>query len=292
MMRRSGLKPDPTASTIFGISHGEIFSLNTNKPIIIDTHAHLEGEEYAADCNEMIARAVEAGVQRIVTCGTTVDSSGKAVALTEKYSQVYATVGIHPQEIAGATHDDIRRIAELAKHPKVVGLGEMGLDFHRSVVHKDEQIEGLKRQLELASELKLPVVLHTRKAVDEVIEILKEWLKKSPADSPGVIHCFQENETVAKTFLEMGFYLAFGGYISYPNSHLEDVINSVPKDRLLVETDSPYLPPQKYRGQRNEPAYIALTVERMAVMLGITPEQTADLTTENAMRLFNLNKSM
>jgi TatD DNase family protein len=162
----------------------------------------------------------------------------------------------------------------------------MGLDFHRSVVHKDEQIQVLKWQLELAGEAKLPVILHTRKAVDEIIEILKEWLKKSPVESPGVIHCFQENETMAKTFLEMGFYLAFGGYISYPNSHLQDVINSIPKNRLLVETDAPYLPPQKFRGQRNEPAYIALTVERMAKILEMTPEQAAEMTTENATQLF------
>jgi TatD DNase family protein len=265
--------------------------LNTNKPIIIDTHAHLEGEEYAEDCDAMIARAVDAGVQRIITCGTTVESSEKAVALTEKYPQVYAAVGIHPQEIAGVKRSDIVRIGELARQTNVVALGEMGLDFHRSVVHKDEQIQGLKWQLELASELRLPVVLHTRKAVDEIIEILKEWLKKSPVDSPGVIHCFQENETVAKTFLEMGFYLAFGGYITYPNSHLQNVINSVPKDRLLVETDCPYLPPQKYRGQRNEPSYIALTVEKMAMMLGMTTEEVAELTTANALRLFKFQNT-
>lgn len=260
--------------------------MKTNKPVIIDTHAHLEGDEYIDDRDAVIARAVEAGVTRIITCGTGVESSIKGIALTEKYPQVYASIGVHPQECSGVQQADIHRLKELAKHPKVAALGEMGLDFHRSVVHKDEQIQVLQWQLELASEAKLPVILHTRKAVDEIIEILKEWLKKAPVESPGVIHCFQESETVAKTFLDMGFYLAFGGYISYPNSHLQDVIKSVPKDRLLVETDAPYLPPQKFRGQRNEPAYIALTVERMAEILEMTPEQVAELTTENANQLF------
>jgi TatD DNase family protein len=265
--------------------------LNSTKPFIIDTHAHLDGEEFDADRDEVIARAVEAGVQKIISCGTGVDSSEKTIALAEKYPQVYAAVGVHPQESLGIQKSDITRIGELAKQPKVVALGEMGLDFHRSVVHKDEQIQVLKWQLELADELKLPVVLHTRAAVNEIIEILKEWLKKYPVESPGVIHCFQESETAAKAFLEMGFYLAFGGYISYPNSHLQDVINSVPKDRLLVETDCPYLPPQQYRGKRNEPAYVALTVQRMAEMMGMGTEEVTSLTTENAQRLFKFQNT-
>ena len=262
--------------------------MNTLKLSIFDTHAHLDADEFAADCDAVIERAVAAGVNQIITAGTSVESSERAIALAEKYPQVYAAVGIHPQEIAGVRKDDITRIVELAKHPRVVALGEMGLDFYRKLVSRDEQIKGLKWQLELAGELRLPVIVHNRQATNEMIEILGDWVKKSDVKTPGVIHCFQENATNAVIFLEMGFYLAFGGYIGYPTSSLAEVIKTIPKNRLLVETDCPYLPPQKYRGHRNEPAYITLTVETMAGILGITTETVARQTTENAKTLFKL----
>ena len=262
--------------------------MNTIKTSIIDTHAHLDGEEFDIDRDAVIARAVEAGVTRIITCGTAVDSSVKTIALAEKYPQVFAAVGIHPQEIDGVQKTDITKIAELAKHPKVVALGEMGLDFHRSILRKEEQVQGLKWQLEMAGELHLPVIIHVRQATNEMIEILGEWIKKSHVGSPGVIHCFQENIAVAQTFLGMGFYLAFGGYIGYPSSRLAAIIKSIPQDRLLVETDSPYLPPQKYRGERNEPSYITWTVDKLAEIIGTTSEAVAMQTKENAKRLFRV----
>jgi TatD DNase family protein len=262
--------------------------LNNPKISIIDTHAHLDADEFAGDLDTVIARALEAGVNRIITAGTSIESSEKVIALAEKYPQVYAAVGIHPQEIADVKKTDIRRIGELAKHPKVVALGEMGLDFHRNVVHRDEQIQGLKWQLELASALHLPVIIHVRQATDDMIKILDEWVSASHTEAPGVIHCFQESMPVAKMFLEMGFYLSLGGYISYPSSHLSTVINSIPQNRLLVETDCPYLPPQKYRGKRNEPAYITFTADKMAEILGMSTEMVANLTTENAKKLFSL----
>jgi TatD DNase family protein len=262
--------------------------LNTPKLNIIDTHAHLEGEEFAADFEAMLGRAAEAGVSRIITCGTSLESSEKTIALAEKYPQIFAAVGIHPQEMHNAQKSDIERIAELTKNPKVVALGEMGLDFHRSAVHREEQIQGLKQQLELACELRLPVIIHNRQSTKEMIEILGEWVKKSQVKTPGVIHCFQENADNARVFLEMGFYLAFGGYIGYPKSLMAEVIKIVPESRLLAETDAPYLPPQKFRGQRNEPAYIVYTVERMAEVLGKPKEEVAEITTENASRLFGL----
>ena len=260
--------------------------MNTSKISIIDTHAHLEGEEFAADLEAMLDRAGEAGVSRIITAGTNVESSEKGVALAQKYPQIFAAVGIHPQEMHNAQKSDIEKIAELAKNPKVVALGEMGLDFHRSTVYRDEQIQGLKRQLELVGELRLPVIIHNRQSTKEMIEILGEWVQKSQIKTPGVIHCFQENADNARVFLEMGFYLAFGGYIGYPKSLMAEVIKIVPEERLLVETDAPYLPPQKFRGQRNEPAYIVYTVERMAEVLGKDKKEVANFTTENACRLF------
>ena len=260
--------------------------MNTPKLNIIDTHAHLDGEEFTGDFEAMLARAIEAGVSRIITCGTTLESSEKAIALAEKYPQIFAAVGIHPQEIHNAQKSDIEKIAELAKNPKVVGIGEMGLDFHRKVVHEEEQIQGLKRQLELARELRLPVIIHNRQATKEMIEVLGDWVQKAQVKTPGVIHCFQENAENARIFLEMGFYLAFGGYIGYPKSLMAEVIKTVPENQLLAETDAPYLPPQKYRGQRNEPAYIRFTVEKMAGILGLSAERAAEITTENAYRVF------
>jgi TatD DNase family protein len=260
--------------------------LNNSKVNIIDTHAHLDGEEFAEDFEAMIGRAVEAGVSRIVTAGTSVESSEKAMALAEKYPQIFGAVGIHPQEIHNAQKADIQKIAELAKNPKVVAIGETGLDFHRSIVHRDEQMQCLKWQLELAGELRLPVIIHNRQSTKEMIEILGDWVQKSQVKTPGVIHCFQENAENARVFLEMGFYLAFGGYIGYPKSQMAEVIKIVPENRLLAETDAPYLPPQKFRGQRNEPAYIVYTVARMAEVLGKTKKEAADFTTENAGRLF------
>jgi TatD DNase family protein len=260
--------------------------LNTPKLAIIDTHAHLDADEFADDCDAVIKRAVEAGVNRIITCGTSVESSKKAIALAEKYPQVYASMGVHPQEIIDVWQSDIREIAQLAKHPRVVAIGEIGLDFYRGMASRDEQIRVLKWQLETASALRLPVIIHVRQATDEMIKILDEWVSASYVKTPGVIHCFQESIPVANTFLKMGFYLAFGGYITYPGSRLADVIKTVPPDRLLIETDCPYLPPQKYRGGRNEPAHITYTLEKIAEILGTPSKTVANLTTENAIRLF------
>jgi len=242
--------------------------------------------DFTGDCDDVIARAVEAGVDKIVTAGTSVKSSEKAIALAEKYARVFAAVGIHPHEAADIQKADITIIAGLAKHPRVVALGEMGLDFYRNYTPQDSQYQTLKWQLELASELRLPVIIHARQSTKEMLEILSDWVKQPHAKPPGVIHCFQDSIPAAKTYLEMGFYLAFGGYISYPNSRLAEVIKTIPEDRLLVETDAPYLPPQKNRGKRNEPAYITLTVENLAEILGTSAEKVARQTTENANKLF------
>jgi TatD DNase family protein len=262
--------------------------LSFSKISIIDTHAHLDMTDFAVDCDAVIARAVEAGVNKIITAGTSVKSSEKTITLAENYPQVFAAVGIHPHEAANVQKTDITRLAGLAKYSKVVALGEMGLDFYRNYTPQDSQYETLKWQLELAGELRLPVIIHARQSTKEMLEILSEWVKRSHAVSPGVIHCFQGDTSAARTYLEMGFYLAFGGYIGYPNSRLAEIIKTIPEDRLLVETDAPYLPPQKFRGQRNEPAYIRFTLEKMAEIRGTTAEEVGKQTTENAMRLFKL----
>ena len=243
-------------------------------------------KEFSHDRGEVIARAIDAGVSKILTVGTDVKSSERAIELAGKYPQVFAAVGIHPHDAANVRKAEITRIAEMSQNPRVVALGEMGLDFYHNYSPKEAQLQVLKWQLELAGELSLPVIIHNRQATNDIISILAEWVKLTRPQRPGVIHCFGEGASAAMRYLEMGFCLAFGGYIGYPNNKAGDVIRSVPADRLLVETDCPFLPPQKYRGRRNEPAYIALTVEVLAGILGKSSGAVAQQTTENAQRLF------
>jgi TatD DNase family protein len=243
-------------------------------------------KEFSHDRDEVIARAIDVGVSKILTVGTDVKSSEKAIELAGKYPQVFAAVGIHPHDAGNVQKAEITRIAEMSENPRVVALGEMGLDFYHNYSPKEAQLQVLKWQLELAGELSLPVIIHNRQATNDTLSILAEWVKFTRPQRPGVIHCFGEGTSAAMRYLEMGFCLAFGGYIGYPNNKAGDVIRGVPADRLLVETDCPFLPPQKYRGRRNEPAYITLTVEVLAGILGKSSGAVARQTTENAQRLF------
>lgn len=246
-------------------------------------------KEFDADRDEVIARAVAAGVGRIVTVGTDVDASLKAIALAEKYPQVYAAVGIHPHEADRATDADIVRLEELAKQPRVVAIGETGLDFYRDYSSRERQYRVLRAQLELAARLGLPVIIHARQAEAEIMAVLAEWAHRHSYsdDKPrGVIHCFSGSVNAAKKYIELGFYISFPGTVSYPNSRTPQVVKSLPRNRILVETDCPFLTHQKHRGTRNEPAYVRLTAETLAEALGTTLEEFAAQTTENAMRLF------
>jgi len=223
-----------------------------------------------------------------VTVGTDIESDKKAIALAEKYPQIYAAVGIHPNESSETNEADFSQLLEMARHSKVVAIGETGLDFYRDTAPREAQIIKFRRHLEIARQTRLPVVIHTRQSTSETYEILKSWVKQEgvSAASPGVIHCFSGDWQAARQFLNLGFYLAFGGYIGYPRSRSPEVIKQVPLDRLLVETDSPFLPPQPYRGQRNEPSYITYTVSVIAQALGKPPEETAEITKRNAETLF------
>jgi TatD DNase family protein len=188
------------------------------KPSIIDTHAHLDMKDFASDCDTVVARATDAGIGKILTVGTDVKSSEKAIALAGKYPQIFAAVGIHPHDAGNVRKSDIVQIAELAKSSKVVAFGEMGLDFYRNYSPKEAQLQALKWQLELVAAISLPVIIHDRQATKEMLAVLSDWVKLTHPQQPGVIHCFSGDKQTAKKYLEMGFYLAFGGYISYPNS--------------------------------------------------------------------------
>jgi len=234
----------------------------------------------------MIARAREAGVEHFVTIGCDLTTSRAAVELADRYPFIYATVGVHPHEakqIGDSWYDDLRR---LAQHKKVVAYGEIGLDYHYNHSPPKLQRERFREQITLARELRLPIVVHTREAQDDTIAILKE---ENAADVGGVFHCFSGDARLAKNALDLGFLLSFSGVITFQNATmLRDIVKTVPMDRILVETDSPYLTPAPHRGKRNEPAHVRLVAEKIAAIQGMTADQIAELTSQNARRVFKI----
>jgi len=254
--------------------------------LLIDTHAHLDDARFDGDRDAMIARAREAGVEHFVTIGCDLSTSRAAVELADRYPFVYATVGVHPHEakqIGDSWYDDLRR---LAQHKKVVAYGEIGLDYHYNHSPPKLQRERFREQITLARELRLPIVVHTREAQDDTIAILKE---ENAADVGGVFHCFSGDARLAKNALDLGFLLSFSGVITFQNATmLRDIVKTVPMDRILVETDSPYLTPAPHRGKRNEPAHVRLVAEKIAAIQGMTADQIAELTSQNARRVFKI----
>jgi TatD DNase family protein len=255
--------------------------------MLTDTHVHLDDARYDSDRDLMIARAREAGVDRMITIGCDLATSQAAVALANRYPCVYASVGVHPHEvkhIAAGWYEELRR---LAAHQKVVAYGEIGLDYHYNHSPAAEQRDRFREQLQLARELRLPVVVHTREAQEDTIQILKEeW----SADCGGVLHCFSGDAWLAKDALDLGFHLSFSGILTFQNAGmLRDIAKTVPADRLLIETDCPYLTPAPHRGKRNEPAYIRHVAQTLAGILnGGDIDAVAERTTTNARRLFKI----
>jgi TatD DNase family protein len=257
---------------------------------LIDSHAHLDVPQFADDLAGVIACAREVGVSRIITVGIDLPSSRKAIELAHEYSGVFAAVGIHPEEAGNAAGDDLQVISQLAQQPGVVAIGEIGLDlYHEDYPARDTQLEIFRQQLELARRLGLPAVIHCRQAEEVLMPALQGWLNEHHIERPGVIHCFSGALETAQEYLKMGFYISLGGYIGYPSSKkLRQVVKELTLDRLLLETDSPFLPPQSRRGQRNEPAYMAEPAQTLADIKEVSLAGLAAITTANAQRLFNL----
>ncbi len=259
---------------------------------MIDTHCHLNFDAYDADRAEVIARAAAAGVTRVINPGVDADSSRAAVALAEQYSGIYAAVGIHPNNSTNFSDADLDWIEALASDSKVVAIGEIGLDYHWDDSPKGKQFSALEAQLTLAARLELPVIIHNREASDDLITILEHWtadLPESLRDRPGVLHSFSAPPEVAERALAAGFYLGFTGPITFKNAdELRRIATSVPLERLLVETDAPFLTPSPYRGKRNQPAYIPLIIERLANLKVMLEDELAAVTVANAERLFHL----
>ncbi len=266
---------------------------------LFDSHAHLESPCFAADRAEVIARALQARVTRILTCGSDLATSAEELALAQAHPGIYAAVGIHghrastvarpPQDPGDPwTVDEaaLARLAELATRPGVVALGELGLDYHYDLSPREAQRVVLARQLALAGELGLPVILHNREADDD----LRRLVDAAPRPLRGVLHCFLADGALAEWALEKGFYLGVAGPITFKNvRHLPEILRAVPLDRLLIETDCPYLAPHPHRGQRNEPAFVRHVAEKLAEVLGLPLEEVARHTTENACRLFGVS---
>ena len=259
---------------------------------IVDTHAHLDMDSFNQDRTEVMGRALDSGVSTIITVGINLESSRKAIELAEKHPEVFATVGFHPHEANRVKTEDIANLTKIADHPRVVAIGEVGLDFYRNSSPREAQLRVLKWQLELAVKLNLPVIIHCRQAEKDMLTLLHDWTSchKEPHGQPrGVIHCFSGDIDTAQQYLDMGFFISLGAYIGYPSSrHMFNVIQSIPQDRLVVETDSPFLPPQSHRGQRNEPAYLPSTVRLLAEIRQVSPETVARETTQNANCLFRM----
>ncbi len=260
--------------------------------LLVDTHAHLDMSVFNEDRIETITRALDVGVGNIITVGTDLGSSKKAVELSEHHAGVYAAVGIHPHDVATIDKADIARLGEIAKHSGVVAIGETGLDFYRDYSPKRAQIQALKWQLALSAELELPVIIHCRQAEEDMLDLLRSWISEygdTRRQCRGVIHCFNGDINTAKEYLNMGFYLSLGAYIGYPSSsNSHDVIRSIPKERLLVETDCPFLPPRSYRGKRNEPSYLPFTIKVLAEITKESYDDIAVVSTNNAKRLFRV----
>lgn len=254
----------------------------------IDTHAHLEMEAFAGDREAVVARAEAAGLTAIITVGTTLPDCEKAAALACRYGSVYAAVGIHPHEVKDIDEQTYDRLRILARRKKVVAIGEIGLDFFYDLSPRDVQLRCFQEQLALAEELNLPVIIHDRDAHGEVLKILRA--RKNPLQ--GVLHCFSGDWTMARQCLEMGFYLSIAGPVTYKKAEqLREVAVKAPLERLLVETDAPYLAPQPYRGKRNEPAYVVETARFLANLRNIPTVELERQTAANACRLFGLEGS-
>ncbi|MDO9529306.1 MAG: TatD family hydrolase [Syntrophales bacterium] len=253
--------------------------------MFIDSHAHLEMKAFDRDRDEVIGRATKAGVDYIVTVGTTLDDCKKAVFLANKYESIYAAVGIHPHEVKNINNATYDSLKELAAHDKVVAYGEIGLDFFRNLSPRDVQIKRFGEQLELAGEIGLPVVIHDREAHRETLDMLQKW----KGNQRGIFHCFSGNYEMARKCLDMGFFISIPGTITFKKSEtLQKVVENIPITSLLLETDSPYLAPHPRRGKRNEPANVILTARRVAEIKGLPLEEVGKITSQNTKIVFGI----
>ena len=253
---------------------------------LTDTHLHLHFPQYDEDRDAVIRRAIEGGVRLLINIGTDLEDSRKAIAVAEAYPEVYAAVGYHPHESKHAASAELAELEKLLEHPKVVAVGEVGLDYFHDHSPRDVQREVLRTFLDWYKRHQKPTILHCRDAYEDLMQILMGSLE---FPCRGVLHCFSSNADTMRKFLDLGFYIAFGGAVTYKkNDALREACAACPAERLLIETDAPYLAPQSSRGQRNEPLYMVETADFIAKLRGVELEGLAQTTTANAKELFGI----
>ncbi len=253
---------------------------------LFDSHCHLEDERFVGEVDEVLARMRAAGVARCLLAGSDKVDSERIAMLAAAYPYVYGVIGVHPHEAKSFDENTLAWMAGLLARPHIVGVGEIGLDYYYDFSPREVQREAFVRQLDFAFEQKKPAVFHVRDAHGEVLDIFRGRRERLPA---GVLHCYTGSAESAREYLDMGFYISFSGSVTFKNaSRLQEAARYVPADRLLVETDSPYLAPVPMRGRRNEPAYVRYVAEKLAELRGVTPEELAMQTTANVERLYGI----
>ncbi len=252
--------------------------------MFFDTHIHLNSEKYEEGFEENFQKMLDSNVEYFVCPGYDLESSKRAIELADKYEQIYALVGIHPDTADEYSKEDLIQIEELAKHPKVVGIGEIGLDYYWTKSTMKEQKELLIEQIEIANRLNLPVALHIREATIDILEILKN----NEVNKKGIFHCAPLNEHLIKEGLKLGYYISFAGNITFQNAKPEESINLVPLDKILVETDGPYLTPHPHRGKKNSSEYLKYIVEKIAEVKEIEIEDLKEILVNNAKNIYGI----
>lgn len=254
--------------------------------LIFDTHAHYNASQFDEDRTTLLDSFSESGILGLINCGTDIEESKSSLMLSEKYDFIYAAVGFHPEDIAKANDDYLAKIKELASHKKCVAIGEIGLDYYWVKDNKEEQKRIFTEQVILANELNLPVIVHSRDAHNDTLEILKKYKPK------GVLHCFSGSVEMAKEVIKLGMYIGLGGAVTFKNARVPlEVAKFVPLNRLLLETDCPYMSPVPFRGKRNQSTYISFIAEKIAEVRNLTKEEILTAANNNAFELFNLKNS-
>ncbi|MBP2078543.1 TatD family hydrolase [Oceanobacillus polygoni] len=254
--------------------------------MLFDTHVHLNARQFTEDLPETIGRAFDAGVTRMVVVGFDRETIPLAIEIAEQNENIYAAVGWHPVDAIDMTEEDLTWIEELSAHPKVVALGEMGLDYHWDKSPKEVQKEVFRKQIHLAKKVNMPIIIHNREATEDIIKILQEEDAKKVG---GIMHCYNDSVDYVQACLDMNFYISLGGPVTFKNALLpKEVAKQVPLDKLLIETDAPYLAPHPNRGKRNEPAYVKLVAEKIAELREMSVGEIGEATTRNACNLFGV----
>lgn len=259
--------------------------------MIFETHAHYDDKAFEEDREPLLNHLQEQGVGNVVNIGASLASSQASVALAEKYPFIYAAVGVHPDETKELTEENFKELITMIQHEKVVAVGEIGLDYYWDSTPRDVQKDWFERQLALALQYDLPVVIHSREAAADTLSIMKEWYAKSGGTLTGIIHCFSYGTELAKEYAKMGFYLGVGGVVTFKNAKkLKEVVQAVPLELLVLETDCPYLAPVPNRGKRNDSSNLQYVAQEIAALKGITVEEVIHVTEENAKKLYRIKE--